>query len=173
MASDARDEIGYGQLVQEALRGVVRGALEHAARHGLPGEHHFYLTFRTAAEGVSLPRHLLAQFPEEMTVVLQHQYWNLDVDERAFSVTLRFGGAPERVTVPFAALTAFVDPSVEFGLSFPVGAEPQAEARPSAADASAAVPAEAPPAPSPADAGQVKVVDLAAFKKPRPRKPAR
>ena len=169
MASDARDEIGYGQLVQEALRGVAHGALEHAARHGLPGEHHFYVTFRTAAEGVSLPRHLLSQFPEEMTVVLQHQYWNLDVDERAFSVTLRFGGAPERLTVPFAALTAFVDPSVEFGLSFPGGGEPQAEAQPSAAGAAEAGTAEAAPAP----AGQAKVVDLAAFKKPRPRKPAR
>jgi hypothetical protein len=164
VASDVRDEIGYGRLVQEALRGVARGALQHAAREGLPGEHHFYVTFRTGAAGVALPARLAAQFPDEMTVILQHQFWNLEVDERAFSVTLRFGGQPERLTVPFEALTAFVDPSVEFGLRFVSGDEPAEEARP-AADTRA--PASEAMAPGP---GQDKVVDLAAFKKPRRRR---
>ncbi len=164
MASDARDEIGYGRLVQEALRGVARGALRHAAREGLPGEHHFYVTFRTRAEGVVLPPRVSAQFPDEMTIVLQHQFWNLEVDEPSFSVTLRFGGQPERLTVPFAALTSFVDPSVEFGLSFPSGDEPE-HAVPEAA------PARSVPPPAPPPDSQDKVVDLAAFKKPRPRKP--
>lgn len=163
MASDARDEIGYGRLVQEALRGVARGALRHAAREGLPGEHHFYVSFRTRAEGVVLPPRVSAQFPDEMTIVLQHQFWNLEVDEPSFSVTLRFGGQPERLTVPFAALTSFVDPSVEFGLSFPSGDEPGEAAVPEAAPAGTA--------PLPPPDGQDKVVDLAAFKKPRPRKP--
>ncbi len=164
MASDAHDEIGYGRLVQEALRGVARGALRHAAREGLPGEHHFYLTFRTRAEGVVLPPRVAAQFPDEMTVVLQHQFWNLEVDEPSFSVTLRFGGQPERLTVPFAALTSFVDPSVEFGLSFPSERDGGGR-RPEAA------PAEAAPSRFWPTDGQDKVVDLAAFKKPRSRKP--
>jgi hypothetical protein len=163
MASDVRDEIGYGRLVQEALRGVARAALRHAAREGLPGEHHFYVTFRAAADGVALPARLAAQFPDEMTIILQHQFWNLEVDERAFSVTLRFGGQPERLTVPFEALTAFVDPSVDFGLRFVSGAEPADEAAPAAA---APAPAGEPAAPGP---GQDKVVDLAAFKRPRRR----
>jgi hypothetical protein len=163
MASDVRDEIGYGRLVHEALRGVARGALQHAAREGLPGEHHFYVTFRTAADGVLLPARLAAQFPDEMTIILQHQFWNLEVDERAFSVTLRFGGQPERLTVPFEALTAFVDPSVEFALRFVSGDEPAGEATPSAAAPAAA---GEPAAPGP---GQDKVVDLAAFKRPRRR----
>ena len=166
MASDVRDEIGYGRLVQEALRGVARAALQHAAREGLPGEHHFYVTFRTAADGVALPARLAAQFPDEMTIILQHQFWNLEVDERSFSVTLRFGGQPERLTVPFEALTAFVDPSVEFGLRFVSGDEPAGEATPAAA---ASTPDSEPGTPG---SGQDKVVDLAAFKKPR-RRPRR
>jgi hypothetical protein len=163
MASDVRDEIGYGRLVQEALRGVARGALQHAAREGLPGEHHFYVTFRTTADGVVLPARLAAQFPDEMTIILQHQFWNLEVEQRAFSVTLRFGGQPERLTVPFEALTAFVDPSVEFGLRFVSGDEPAGEAAPAA---DTAAPAGESAVPS---TGQDKVVDLAAFKKPRRR----
>lgn len=163
MASDVRDEIGYGRLVQEALRGVARAALQHAAREGLPGEHHFYVTFRTAADGVVLPARLAAQFPDEMTIILQHQFWSLEVDERAFSVTLRFGGQPERLTVPFEALTAFVDPSVEFGLRFVSGDEPADEAAPAAAAPAASGEAAAP------GSGQDKVVDLAAFKRPRRR----
>lgn len=173
MASDVRDEIGYGRLVQAALRGVARGALQHAAREGLPGEHHFYVSFRTAADGVVLPASLVAQFPDEMTIVLQNQFWNLEVDERAFAVTLRFGGQPERLTVPFAALTSFVDPSVEFGLRF-VSDEEQAGER-SAEDQAGLAPAPSSAAasvePGVPGSGQDKVVDLASFKKPRRRPP--
>jgi hypothetical protein len=170
MVGDARDEIGYGRLVQQALRGVVRSALQHAAGEGLPGEHHFYVSFRTGAEGVALPAGLAAQFPDEMTLILQHQFWNLEVHERAFSVTLRFGGQPERLTIPFEALTSFVDPSVEFALRFVPGHEPAGEEppehQPGEPVASSAARA---PEPGAMGRGQDKVVDLAAFKKPRRR----
>jgi len=108
----------YPRLLREALLEVPRHALRRAAREGLPGEHHFYVSFRTDHAGVSLSPGLKARHPQEMTIVLQHQYWDLAVGDDAFSVTLRFAGAPERVHVPFAALTAFVDPAAEFGLRF-------------------------------------------------------
>ena len=110
--------LDYVRLVREALLEVPRRALRLAAREGLPGEHHFYLSFRTGHPGVSVSPSLRARHPEEMTVVLQHQYWDLAVGDDAFSVTLRFGGAPERLHIPFAALTAFADPAAEFGLRF-------------------------------------------------------
>ena len=110
--------VDYARLVREALLEVPRRALRLAAREGLPGEHHFYLSFRTGHPGVSVSPSLRARHPEEMTVVLQHQYWDLAVGDDAFSVTLRFGGVPERLHVPFAALTAFADPAAEFGLRF-------------------------------------------------------
>ena len=106
----------YDKWIEEALRGVIRRALAHAADHGMPGNHHFYLTFRTDAPGVDLPSWLKAQHPEEMTVVLQHQFWDLAVDEEEFSVTLKFRGRDTRIRVPIAAIGAFVDPSVNFGL---------------------------------------------------------
>ncbi len=108
----------YDKMVEDALRGVVRRSLAQVAKNGFPGNHHFYVTFRTAAPGVVLPEHLRAQYPEEMTIVLQHQFWGLEVDEDAFEVTLSFNKAHERLRVPFAALTGFVDPSVRFGLQF-------------------------------------------------------
>jgi uncharacterized protein len=114
----AQDLIGYDKLVETALRGVAREALRRAARDGLPGTHHFYLGFRTAAAGIALPGYLSAKFPEEMTIVLQHQFWGLEVGEEGFSVTLSFQGRPERLTIPFAALTSFADPAVDFGLKF-------------------------------------------------------
>jgi hypothetical protein len=110
--------LDYARLVREALLEVPRRALRVAAREGLPGEHHFYVSFRTGHPGVSVSPSLRARHPEEMTVVLQHQYWDLAVGDDAFSVTLRFGGVPERLHVPFAALTAFADPEAEFGLRF-------------------------------------------------------
>jgi uncharacterized protein len=112
------DHIRYDILTQDALRSVVRTVLEDAARNGLPGEHHFYIAFDTQADGVKLSQRMRAQYPEEMTVVLQHQYWDLVVAEDQFEVGLSFGGVPERVVVPFASIKSFVDPSVQFGVQF-------------------------------------------------------
>jgi hypothetical protein len=109
------DPLDYPRLVQEALLGVVREALRAAAEQGLQGDHHFYLTFRTDADGVVVPRRLRKRYPGEMTVILQHQFFELDVDDESFAVSLKFGGSLERIEVPFAALTAFTDPSVPFG----------------------------------------------------------
>ncbi|HKA80028.1 MAG TPA: ClpXP protease specificity-enhancing factor SspB [Xanthobacteraceae bacterium] len=112
------DHIRYDILAQEALRGVVRTVLADTAKNGLPGEHHFYISFDTRADGVRLSERMLAEYPEEMTIVLQHQFWDLAVTEEGFEVGMSFGGIPERVAVPFAAVKAFLDPSVEFGLRF-------------------------------------------------------
>lgn len=114
----AEDPFDYSKMIEEAVRGVVREALRRAAQNGLSRGHHFYLTFRTRAPGVELPEALAAQYPELMTVVLQHQFWGLEVDESAFSVTLSFENRPERLKVPFAAVAAFSDPSVKFVLQF-------------------------------------------------------
>jgi len=114
----AVDHIRYDILTQDALRGVVRTVLVDTAKRGLPGEHHFYISFDTRTEGVRLSPRMLAQYPEEMTVVLQHQFWDLVVTETGFEVGVSFGGIPERLAIPFAAVTGFFDPSVEFGLKF-------------------------------------------------------
>ncbi len=146
------DPLDYARLVREALRDVPRQALRVAASDGLPGEHHFYLTFRTSYAGVAIPRALHALHPEEMTIVLQHQFWDLAVGEDAFSVSLRFGGAPERLHVPFAALVAFADPAAGFGLRFEAEGAPEAE-----------------PVPAPVSAGETpagNVVDIRAFRRP-------
>ena len=114
----ATDHIRYDVLARDALRGVLRKVLSDAAAHGLPGEHHFFITFMSTAEGVKLSPRLLAQYPEEMTIILQHQFWDLAVHEDRFEVGLSFGGIPERLVVPFAAIRSFFDPSVQFGLQF-------------------------------------------------------
>jgi hypothetical protein len=114
----ATDHIRYDVLARDALRGVLRKVLTDAASHGLPGEHHFFITFVSKAEGVKLSSRLLAQYPEEMTIILQHQFWDLVVTEDRFEVGLSFGGIPERLVVPFAAIKSFLDPSVQFGLQF-------------------------------------------------------
>jgi hypothetical protein len=114
----ATDHIRYDVLARDALRGVLRRVLTDAAAHGLPGEHHFFITFLSKAEGVKLSPRLLAQYPEEMTVILQHQFWDLVVTEDRFEVGLSFGGIPERLIVPFNAIKSFFDPSVQFGLQF-------------------------------------------------------
>jgi hypothetical protein len=119
-----KDLLRYDKMVEAALRSVVRDALTRTAAKGLPEPHHFYITFRTKFAGAALPDYLLAQYPEEMTIVIEHQFWELEVKETEFSVTLRFQNHPERLTVPFEAITAFADPSVKFGLQFqPVTAE--------------------------------------------------
>src|SRR6202789_1330766 len=114
----ATDHIRYDVLARDALRGVLRRVLTDAAEHGLPGEHHFFITFLSTAEGVKLSPRLLAQYPEEMTVILQHQFWALTVSEDRFEVGLSFGGIPERLVVPFNSIKSFFDPSVQFGLQF-------------------------------------------------------
>jgi len=114
----AADHIRYDLLVQEALRGVVRTVLSDAAKNGLPGDHHFFVTFDTGAEGVRLSQRMRAQYPKEMTIILQHQFWDLVVGEDSFEVGLSFGGVPERLSIPLAAVKRFVDPSVPFDLQF-------------------------------------------------------
>ncbi len=114
----ATDHIRYDVLARDALRGVLKKVLTDAAAHGLPGEHHFFITFVSKAEGVKLSARLLAQYPEEMTIILQHQFWDLAVFDDRFEVGLSFGGVPERLVVPFSAIKSFLDPSVKFGLQF-------------------------------------------------------
>jgi hypothetical protein len=108
----------YDAMVEQALRSVVRRALSYAAERGLPGDHHFYVSFRTNDPGVDIPAQLRSRYPNEMTIVLQHQFWGLDVGEDAFGVTLSFSDVPERLTIPYSAISAFADPSVRFGLQF-------------------------------------------------------
>lgn len=105
-------------MVDEALRGVVRRALRQVAQHGLPGNHHFYITFKTRADGVSIPPYLLEKYADEMTIVLQFQFWDLEIEEELFTVSLSFNDVRERLVIPFAAITGFADPSVKFGLQF-------------------------------------------------------
>jgi len=124
----AQDLFDYPKMVETALRGVMREALAHAAREGLFGDHHFYVTFRTRAPGVVIAKYLLTKYPDEMTIVLQHQYRGLEVGDDAFSVSLSFQSRSERLTIPFAAVTTFADPSVNFGLQFEAHAGVPAEA---------------------------------------------
>ena len=154
----AQDLFRYDKMVETALRGVARQALTIAARDGLPGDHHFYVTFRSADPGVVLPPQLLAKFPEEMTIVLQHQFWGLEVGDEAFSVSLSFNGRVERLTIPLAAITSFADPSVKFGLQFAAPAEAPAE--------EAKLPAALPPAETaPPERPAAEIVTLDRFRK--------
>ncbi len=117
------DYIRYDLLTQDALRGVIRTVLTDVAVKGLPGEHHFFITFDTRTDGVRMSARLRASYPDEMTIVLQHQFWDLAVGEDDFDVGLAFNGIPERLHIPFKAVKAFMDPSVQFGLQFTVDAE--------------------------------------------------
>ena len=158
-----QDLMHYEALAQDALRGVVKAALKRAASpEGIPGDHHFYITFKTKAPGVSGPQELLAKYPEEMTIVLQHQYWDLAPGETFFAVTLKFGGQPKRLSVPYAALTRFYDPSVQFLLQFEPVVEPQDEPM-LAADAAAVE--EAAPEGAPSGEEAPKIVSLDQFRK--------
>lgn len=114
--------IPYDDVVQEALRAVVGRVLTEVAAHGLPGDHHFYITFKTQAAGVVIPSHLHERFPDEMTIVLQHKYWDLKVEEEHFEVGLSFNQIPSHLFIPYSAITAFVDPAVDFALQFHVNA---------------------------------------------------
>ena len=115
-----KDLIRYDLLVQEALKGVVRKVLSEGAKDGLPGDHHFYVSFRTDFPGAKLSTRLREKYPQEMTIVLQHQFWDLIISEQHFEVGLSFSGVPEKLVVPFDAVTGFFDPSVQFGLKFEV-----------------------------------------------------
>jgi uncharacterized protein len=116
----AEDLMRYDQLAQNALRGVVRDALRKIQKSGLPGEHHFYIAFNTKYPGVGLSPRIAERYPREMTVVLQHQYWNLNIYEDRFEVELSFDNIPEKLIVPFNSIKGFLDPSVQFGLQFEV-----------------------------------------------------
>jgi uncharacterized protein len=112
------DNFDYPRMVDNAMRGVVREVLQQADRDGFSGQHHFYISFNTQHRGVSLSPQLREKYPSEMTIVLQHQFWDLDVKEHAFSLMLSFNNIPEKLVIPFDALTGFADPSVKFGLQF-------------------------------------------------------
>jgi uncharacterized protein len=139
-----QSRIEYGRLVEGALRGVVRDVLARVGREGLPSPHHFYITFRTHAPDVVMPDFLRERYPTDMTIVLQHQFWDLEVDDEGFSVTLSFHDQLHRLHVPFAAVKVFADPGVEFGLQFTLEADQPAEVTP--------LRAAPPPAPQPAGA---------------------
>jgi hypothetical protein len=150
----AEDLIRYDLLTQAALRGVVRTVLADAAKKGLPAQHHFKITFDTGAPGVRLSERLRAKYPESMTIILQHQFWDLVVRDDAFEVGLSFGGVAEKLTIPLDAVTAFFDPSVQFGFQFqPIeaGAEDEEDAAPG-------VPAQ-PPASAPRPGPEAKQAD--------------
>jgi hypothetical protein len=162
----AEDLIRYDVLAQEALRGLVKKVLSEVAQTGLPGEHHFFITFDTRHPGVRISSRLKAQYPNEMTVVLQHQFWDLAVTDSAFEVGLSFKGVPEKLLVPFRAINSFVDPHASFGLKFdppPESAALPAEQAPVAVEA--AKPAAPAALPAAAEAGAAAVVSLDAFRK--------
>jgi len=158
----AKDLFQYDLMVERALRGVVRDALTKASREGLRGNHHFYIGFATQMPGVDIPDVLRSRYPEEMTIVLQHQFWDLEITEELFSVTLSFQKQLERLTIPFAAVRSFADPSVNFALEF---ASPDV-ATDTPAEGKAPVPLQAPPADK--EAGEkpsAEVVTLDSFRK--------
>jgi hypothetical protein len=171
------DHIRYDLLTQQALRGVVREVLFDAARNGLPGDHHFFVTFDTRAPDVSISSRLREKYPEEMTIVLQHQFWDLEVSELGFSVGLSFSGIPEKLEIPFSAITGFFDPSVQFGLKFelsqPGEQSDEADAEHERPAAATAAPAAAPaadeddtsPPGGQAPSGGAEVVRLDRFRK--------
>lgn len=168
----ATDLIRYDVLTRDALRGVLRQVLTDAAAHGLPGEHHFYITFLSTADGVKISPRLLSQYPKEMTIILQHQFWDLVVAEDHFEVGLSFSGIPERLVVPFSAITRFFDPSVQFGLQFETS--DSAAAEPAATSETAAASPDTPAATTdtqdgpdepPHSGGGAEVVRLDRFRK--------
>lgn len=162
----AYDQMHYDQMVQTAYRGVMRDALRRASKQGLPGDHHFYIAFRTDHPGVDISDTLRNRYPNEMTIVLQHQYWGLEVYEDYFEVGLSFNKVPERLSIPYLAVSQFVDPSVKFGLEFEVDTpSPSASLepvplRPAPQDRTLS-PTDTPPGETPGAA----VVSLDAFRK--------
>lgn len=156
-----KDFIGYKALTDAALRSVVRGALKYVEKNGLVGSHHFRISFRTRAPDVEIPDFLLEQYPEEMTIILQHQFWGLKIKDDHFDVTLSFRKVPATLSIPFSALTAFVDPGVQFGLNFQTEPEEEPGQRKRPSVAGGKTPELA--APKPEAAGEV--VSLDSFRK--------
>ena len=161
----AKDLLRYDKMIESAMRGVVRQAISEASRHGLPGAHHFYISFRTDHPGTVVPDFLKSRYPQEMTIVLQYQFWGLDVEEESFSVTLSFNNAHERLTVPFQAVTVFADPAAKFTLPFQATPATAGQGQPAPSEPAAAVPAPPAPAAEDAPAEGAKVVTLDAFRK--------
>jgi len=153
------DLIHYPTLIDQAMRGVVRDVLKRVQASGLPGDHHFYISFATGFAGVKISEQLKARYPKEITIVLQHQFWDFKVDERQFQVTLSFGGVPEKLVIPYAALTAFADPSIKFGLQFQQEELPEAEI-PAEEDSQMSL--ETAPA---EDEGSAEIISLDSFRK--------
>ena len=123
----SEDLIRYDILAQDALRGVVKTVLTEVARTGLPGEHHFYITFNTQAPGVRISPRLLEKYPDDMTIVLQHQFWDLQANDQAIEIGLSFDGIPEKLYIPYTAIITFIDPSVHFSLQFEIEMEEEIE----------------------------------------------
>jgi hypothetical protein len=160
---NAKDHIGYQALVQSAMKGVLRQALQKVCDlKALPGEHHFYITFRTRTPGVQMADHLKDRFPDEMTIVVQHQYWDFEVHDDRFEIILKFAGIPQHLRVPFSAVTRFFDPSVNFGLQFDADMRPQPETR-TGTDPTRITPPAA--AATPTEGGEATVVSLDAFRR--------
>lgn len=162
------DYIGYEALTQAAMRGVVREALRQAEKGSAPpGDHHFYITFRTKAPGVKIPDHLVEQFPDEMTIVVQHQYWDLEVHDGHFEIVLKFNRVPQHLSIPYVALTRFVDPAVNFGVSFekPAASEETSVVSPALGSASDAPEPAIITEDTPASGGGDTVVNLDAFRR--------
>lgn len=151
----SEDLIRYDILTQEALRRVIRRVLEEVERAGLPGEHHFFITFDTRFPGVRLSKRMLERYPEEMTIVIQHSFWNLETGETAFEIDLSFDDIRERLRIPYDAVRGFFDPSVKFGLQFDAVTE-GADAAPEPTQGDPKLPAARPPAAVPAALGEVK-----------------
>lgn len=163
------DHIRYDLMVRDALRGVVRRVIADAARNGMPGEHHFFIAFYTNAPGVKISPRLHAKYPEEMTVVLQHQFWDLSVTDAGFEVGLSFDGIAEKLVVPFDAMKGFFDPSVQFGLEFevaPAEGDNDSEAAADGAPAPALAPTPIAKAPALEKAAKPARVDIPAADKP-------
>lgn len=161
----SEDHMRYDILTQEALRGVVRKVLAEVSKTGLPGEHHFFISFVTRAPGVRLSEKLLSQYDKEMTIVIQNQYWDLKVSETAFEVGLSFDGIPETLVIPFSAVKGFFDPSVQFGMQFDPATAPGAAAVEAGADAALEATAAAGATGDEAEKPGEKVVSLDAFRK--------
>jgi hypothetical protein len=168
------DQFRYDLLTQQALRGVVRNVLiDVAKKKALPGDHHFYISFDTQAEGVRMSDRLRVQHPEQMTIILQHQFWDLTVNERSFEVGLSFGGLPEKLGIPFEAINAFFDPSVQFGLQFEEVTEGEERQSPAnAQDRPVKKKRVAPPPPAVVAPAPASPAVAAAPAEPKPDKPA-
>ena len=163
MSDEAPDSlIPYDEIVQEALRAVVGRVLGEVEQSSgqLPGNHHFYITFKTSAPGVSIPVHLRERFPDEMTIVLQNKFWDLKVEEDEFSVGLTFNQIPAKLTIPFAAITAFVDPAVDFGLQFQAAVADMAPTQPEPPENDSPEPGDQPDVGGPDDGSNVVTVDF-------------